>query len=377
MNDFGDAAAYVAHRWGSELAGIEIWNEPNLSDQYTLRSSDPAAADAALLRAAYPRIKAEAPQLPVLAGVLSGSDGDFLSSLYRNGIAGNFDGISIHPYNEWRDPSDAWQDQYKQWSFLRGIPWIHQIMAAHGDGDKGIWLTEFGFSTCGSGDRWCVSQQNQARYIKESFEIASQWSYVKAALVYNLRNKGTDPTGREDQFGLLNRDFSPKPAWAAFKQAMGEAPGTGANPDYGEDGSSPSGSGSRGSDSGADALGLTQAPQVAAPAVTVTAAGVAPVPLTCPTTATRCSGKITITTKRIRLSKRGPKKTVRLGARAVKIKGGGKKVVKIAIPRRYRKLLKSLRSVRVRVTVETVRTVGTARARKSGLTLRTAKLAAR
>ena len=70
MDDFGDAAAFVAKRWGSELAGLEIWNEPNLADQYTLHTSDPAGVDAQLLKTAYPRIKAEAPQLPVIAGVL-------------------------------------------------------------------------------------------------------------------------------------------------------------------------------------------------------------------------------------------------------------------------------------------------------------------
>ena len=247
-------------------------------------------------------------------------------------------------------------------------------MAAHGDGDKGIWLTEFGFSTCGNGDRWCVSQQNQATYVRQSFEIASQWSYVKAALVYNLRNKGNDPSGREDQFGLLNRDFSPKPGWAGFKQAMNEAPGTGSNPNFagGDDSSAGSGSGS----SGTTGIGQTQAPQVAAPAVTVTAAGIAPVPLSCPTTATNCSGKITIETRPIRTSSHSRKRTVRLGGRNVKIKRGGSKVVKIAIPKRYRSLLRSLGKVRVRVTVETPRPVGTTRTRKSGLTLRTQKLAA-
>ena len=156
--------------------------------------------------------------------MLSGSDGEFLEELYRHGIKGNFDGVSIHPYNEWRDPDDAWQDEWKQWSFLQGIPWIHEIMRDHGDGDKGVWLTEFGFSTCGRGDRWCVDEQQQAEYIKDSFRIARRWDFVKAALVYNLRNKGTDPTGREDQFGLLHRDFSPKPAWNAFREAMAEPP---------------------------------------------------------------------------------------------------------------------------------------------------------
>jgi hypothetical protein len=365
MNDFGDAAQYVANRWGSKLAALEVWNEPNLADQYSLHAADPAATDADLLKAAYPRIKSAAPNLPVLAGVLSGSDGKFLESLYSHGIGGNFDGVSIHPYNEWRDPDDAWKDEWKQWSFLKGIPWIHQIMENHGDGAKGVWLTEFGFSTCGQGDRWCVGDQQQAEYIKDSFRIARRWDYVKAALVYNLRNKGTNPSGREDQFGMLNRDFSPKPAWAAFREAMVAAGGP------------PEPAPAATSD---PAGGTNRAPEVTATGpVPVTPSGVAPVPLSCPAVASSpCSGTITIETKPVRQAKHKKKRRLRLGSRRVKIKPGGTKVVRIKIPMRHRPLLKRLGSVRVRVTVSSYSQVGVARApRKAGLTLQTRRIASR
>lgn len=363
MNDFGDAAQFVADRWGDRLAAIEIWNEPNLADQYALRAADPAATAAQLQKAAYPRIKAEAPALPVLAGVLSGSDGEFLEKMYRHGIGGNFDGVSIHPYNEWRDPDDAWQDEWKQWSFLKGIPWIHQIMREHGDGAKGVWLTEFGFSTCGRGDRWCVGDQQQAEYIKDSFRIARRWDFVKAALVYNLRNKGSDPSGREDQFGMLHRDFSPKPAWNAFREAMAAAGGP---PEEATDAD------------GLTADSTTVAPQVAAPGpVAVSPRGIAPVPLSCPATASRsCAGTITVETKPVRQAKRKKKKRLRLGSRRVRIKPGAVKVVNIKIPARHRPLLKRLKTVRVRVTVSSTSQVGVARVptRKAGLTLRTHRI---
>jgi hypothetical protein len=152
--DYADAADWVARRWGDKLAALEIWNEPNLPDQYSLRAPDPGAAYADLLKTAYPRVKQAAPALPVLGGVLAFSDGPFLERLYDLGIGGHFDGISIHPYNEWRDPDDPWKPEYRKYTFLTGVPWIQSIMAAHGDGDRGLWLTEFGFSTCGNGSKW-------------------------------------------------------------------------------------------------------------------------------------------------------------------------------------------------------------------------------
>lgn len=373
MNDFGDAAQYVTKRWGSKFAALEIWNEPNLSDQYALRAADPAATSAALQKAAYPRIKAEAPDLPVLAGVLSGSDGEFLKKLYAHGIGGNFDGVSIHPYNEWRDPDDAWKDEWKQWSFLKGVPWIHEIMTAHGDGDKGVWLTEFGFSTCGRGSSWCVSEEQQSEYIKDSFRIARRWDFVKAVLVYNLRNKGSDPAGREDQFGMLHRDFSPKPGWNGFREAMSDAGGPAEAP---------------APDAGAQSV---FPPHVEAPGpVAVTPTGHAPVPLACPATATSaCAGTITVETRPVRPAKKSSKKKnsrkgkkakkkrLRLGSRRVRIKPGARKVVQIKIPARHRATLKRMKTVRVRVTVAVRTRPGTAGTSKSGLTLRTHRITAR
>ncbi|MEA2495483.1 MAG: hypothetical protein QOJ29_3394, partial [Thermoleophilaceae bacterium] len=219
-SDYADAAAWVATRWASKLSALEIWNEPNLPDKYSLQAADPAAADATLIKAAYPRVKQVAPNLTVLAGALAFSDGDFLQQLYANGIKDNFDGFSIHPYNEWCDPNDTWQPQWKKYTYLTGVPWIQSILAGHGDGDKGLWLTELGWSTCGTGDTWCVTPAQQAQFVGDALRVSAAWTYVKAAVIYNLRNKGTDPQGREDQFGLINRDFSLKPAYASFHDAL-------------------------------------------------------------------------------------------------------------------------------------------------------------
>jgi hypothetical protein len=37
---------------------------------------------------------------------------------------------------------------------------------------------------------------------------------------YNLRNKGTARDDRESQFGLVERDFTPKPGYYALKRAL-------------------------------------------------------------------------------------------------------------------------------------------------------------
>jgi polysaccharide biosynthesis protein PslG len=222
--DFADAAAWVARRWGHRLAALEIWNEPNIPEHRFLIAPDNAQAYAELLRAAYPRIKANAPGLPVLGGALAFSDERFLERLYELGVKDSFDGLSLHPYNEWRDPDDPWKPEWRMYTFLTGVPAMHAVLRAHGDGHKSLWLTELGFSSCGNGDRWCVSEQQQATYVADSLRIVRGWPFVEAAVIYNLRNKGSNPTDREDQFGLLHHDFTPKPAFGAFADALRGAP---------------------------------------------------------------------------------------------------------------------------------------------------------
>jgi len=220
--DFADISRWITSRYGTKLAALEVWNEPNLPEDRFWIANDEPAAYAAMLKAAYPAAKQGNANVPVLAGSLASADRPFLEQLYAHGIKGSFDGISIHPYNEWRDPADRWQEQYKKYTFLPGIEWIQDAQRAAGD-DKPLWLTEFGWTSC-SGGGWCVDQTRQASYTKKAYELLNGMSGIKAAVTYNLREKGTDPASFEDNFGLVNKDFSPKPAFTALKEALTAAP---------------------------------------------------------------------------------------------------------------------------------------------------------
>ena len=221
--DLAEAAAWVAERWGDEMAAIEIWNEPNLRQFFT--STDPARDYASILRAAYARVKQVRPGLPVLGPAMVMSDGSFLEALYAEGAGGYFDGLSLRPFNQGRDPYDSSpQSAGRKYSYLLGVPWVREIMVAHGDADKRMWFTELGFSSCAPGaNPWCVTEDVQARYVSDALRIArDRWDFVESISVYNLRNKGTNPTDRETQMGLVHRDFTPKPAYWAFRDVLSE-----------------------------------------------------------------------------------------------------------------------------------------------------------
>lgn len=221
--DFAWAAAWVAERYSSRIAALELWNEPNLViDGVTpLIAVDQAATYAGMVKAAYPAVKRVAPALPVLAGAMSFADDVFLKALYAHGIRGHYDGISVHPYNEWRAPGAAHDPRWYKYDYVLGLEAVRRAMTAAGDTSP-VWVTEVGWTTCAPGsDRWCVTREQQAAYTKDLVALtAARFPWVRSLLIYNLRDKGTDASSTEDNFGLVTRDYTPKPALAALGQAF-------------------------------------------------------------------------------------------------------------------------------------------------------------
>lgn len=218
--DYAAVARWLTARYGTRLAALELWNEPNNdTTDHFWRARDRAGAYARLVRAAYPAAKRGHPRVPVIVGSLAFADRPFLERLYALGLARFSDGISVHPYNEWRAPEDQWQPQWRKYTFGPGLQWIRDAMVAAGDRDR-IWVTEFGWST-GRGDRWSVTARQQADYIRGAFRVLANLDYVAAATVYSLVAKTDDPWSLEGGFGLVTSNYVPKPAYGALVAALG------------------------------------------------------------------------------------------------------------------------------------------------------------
>ena len=61
-----------------------------------------------------------------------------------------------------------------------------------------------------------VSERQQADYILRALPVAAK-HHVGRFLIYALRNSEKNPHDREDHFGIVHADFSPKPAFNALK----------------------------------------------------------------------------------------------------------------------------------------------------------------
>jgi len=213
----------VLDRVGDRLAAVEVWNEPNNADFLRAEGGDAGRAVTYLeiLRWTYPEIKARAPDLPVLAGSLAFADAGFLSDLYLGGLAGLSDGVSVHPYSARPSqgtiptrPGAITFDGDRVFSFRSGIDAIHEVMAANGEGDLPIWITEFGSGACARGKPLCAgSARRQADWATEAFLVAARNPSVAAVLMHELVDQV------DLKLGALEADGTPRPALDAIHRA--------------------------------------------------------------------------------------------------------------------------------------------------------------
>ena len=237
ISQYASFISGAAAHFKGQAAGWEIWNEedapkwwagmPNLDEDHPNRD---ASQYVPLLKAAYTAVKAVDPATPVIVGGLTGNDYKFVQSIYDNGGAGSFDVVATHtdtgcaissPYGYFRDTPGG---PISQWSFL-GYRSVHDVMAAHGDGDKPIWLTEMGWSsytgTCQVG-KWAgqkaagVSEADQAKFTTEAFHCMSQDAYVAKALLFTLNESNSNSDPMDVHYGAVRSDGSRKPLFGAL-----------------------------------------------------------------------------------------------------------------------------------------------------------------
>lgn len=221
-SDFARLAEWSARRWAGKALAWEILNEQNSPDFMT--GADPVSY-VRLLKAAYPAIKRGSPGTPVVFGGMQYVDTDWIRRAYDAGAKGSFDAMAVHPYLGPSDLPPATAADGTMWR-LTHVKTVRDLMVARGDGDKKIWFTEFGWSTHANDPNtppWGrgVTEAKQAQYLTETVALVRKsYPYVTQMYWYNEIDL---PWGgvQVENFGLLHRNLSAKPALAALKKANG------------------------------------------------------------------------------------------------------------------------------------------------------------
>ena len=226
LADFAAYAKAASAHFGVEgVHAYEIWNEPNITGFW--KPAPDAARYTRMLKLGYAAIKSVDPSATVVSAGLSpgGSYGivttsytnplTYLERMYAHGAHGSMNAVGWHPYNF---PWGLGVHRWSAWSQMADTtPSARSLMTANGDGTKQIWATEFGAPT-GSSTQ-AVTESGQAQMITDAYAKLKSVSWAGPLFVYSFRDNGTESGDREQNFGILRHDWSPKPAYAAYQAA--------------------------------------------------------------------------------------------------------------------------------------------------------------
>lgn len=208
--DYVKVATFMAKRYGSTLAAFEVWNEPDLKNELFWAGPDKVRRYVRLTRALYRPLKRANPKMTVLAGAFVGYDGNWLHALYRAGIKGYYDALSMHFYAQ----------------TFYGLRLNHVVQRRYHD-KKPVWVTESGWSSCSpvgmrtSAGHVCVSQNAQGQFISDLVTgVRRKPRYVRALIDYDAAD-GKDPG---DKFGLVDDEGAAKPSLARLFASLRARP---------------------------------------------------------------------------------------------------------------------------------------------------------
>ena len=207
------ARAAAAHFRGRGVIW-EIWNEPNGATFW----SPPDADDyAALVLATSNAIRSADPNAAILAGVTSGVDWTFVQAIARAGVLPVIDAISVHPYRH-TEPETVATD-------LATLRAVMESAATPCSRQLPIVSSEWGYSTTwNTGARAAYSAEQQAYFLMRQWLMASYLG-LPVSIYYDFKNDGADPDDAEDNFGVVNADSTPKPAFNAARDLAGQLQG--------------------------------------------------------------------------------------------------------------------------------------------------------
>jgi len=251
----GDFVAAMAEHYGTKISAYEIWNEQNLAHENGGRVTvEDAGHYVDILVECYNRIKAANPDAVVLAGApsssgvndpsLAVSDENYYRAMYKykDGIIkSHFDAQAVHPGGSANPPDTFWPDNpstAQGWTddrtfYFRHVEDVRKFMEEEGVGDHQIWITEFGWATANNtpgyefGNQVTLDQQSEyitdaIQRVYEEYRYPDGRPWVGAMFLWNMNfavlwGQQGNPEHEQASFGILNPDYSPRPAFLALQ----------------------------------------------------------------------------------------------------------------------------------------------------------------
>ncbi|MSQ42966.1 MAG: O-antigen ligase family protein [Chloroflexi bacterium] len=233
VRDYADFAAAFASRYRDQIGYLQIWNEPNLAEEWGRRPVDPAAY-VELLRAGYTGARQGNPKVRILTASLAQTlepddetaagldDLVYFDRMYLYGAAPFFDVAAANGYGLWTGPNDH---QVGAWyTNLPRVTLIREVMVRHRDTAKPVWISEFGWNTqpvdwTGRPSPWGrVDEATQASHLRGGYaRAAREWPWLGPMAVWLMRQPRAEIDDPTPFFALVREDWTTRPAYDALR----------------------------------------------------------------------------------------------------------------------------------------------------------------
>ena len=204
LSAWSDYVSAVVERYRGQIHAWEIWNEPN-SQTFWHPRPDPREY-ARLLIAGAEAVKRADPTAWVLGCNTGDVDPWFHRAVFDEGGWGHLDIIGVHPYRPPHTPERT--------DMVGDLLQLASLSAERGR-VKPLWITEIGIASFPGVDG--ASEWWQAVHVLRYYLLALASGLVEKVFWYDFRDDGSDPKEEQQNFGLLRRDWSPKPSYEAFR----------------------------------------------------------------------------------------------------------------------------------------------------------------
>ncbi|HET7535293.1 MAG TPA: hypothetical protein VFJ90_02490 [Candidatus Didemnitutus sp.] len=187
---YGRYAVALLRHYGTQIKAVEVWNEYNGAFVKGPAADDRAGTYVRMLKVAYAAIKAERPDVTVVAGATAGVPLPYFEKLFAAGALDSLDAVSIHPYRD--EPPEGIEIQ---------VATLRALMARYGS-TKPIWVTEVGWGThppAAPGDL-NLDEATQANYLVRACALLVS-AGVKQIYWYQFRDDAS-----EGMMGLVRND---------------------------------------------------------------------------------------------------------------------------------------------------------------------------
>ncbi len=206
---YAEFCGALAERYRGQIAGYQVWNEPNLQREWAGHAPD-AAGYVTLLGACHSAIKAADPDAIVISAGLAPTETEpptavpderYLQAMFDAGLSAVYDVLGVHAPG-YANPPEMSPDEaeaagQRRWMVFRHVEDLRRIQIANGDAHRQVALLEFG---------WHVNPGIHPDYAWFAVDEATQAAYLVGAYRYAVEHW-------RPWVGLMSTIYIAAPQW--------------------------------------------------------------------------------------------------------------------------------------------------------------------